>query len=101
MSRDLLAAADMFFLPSEWEGIALSVYEALACGVPVVGADVGGQRELVTLECGVLIDRGTEEDEARQYATVLARLLDEPRSNGKAWANRGASVFWITFDWSR
>ncbi len=76
--RDLLAAADLFFLPSEWEGIALSVYEALACGVPVVGADVGGQRELVTLECGVLIDRGTEEDEARQYATVLARLLDEP-----------------------
>ena len=76
--RDLLAAADIFFLPSEWEGIALSVYEALACGVPVVGADVGGQRELVTPECGVLIERGSEEDEARQYATVLARLLDEP-----------------------
>ena len=76
--RDLLAAADIFFLPSEWEGIALSVYEALACGVPVVGADVGGQRELVTPDCGVLIDRGSEDDEARQYATVLARLLDEP-----------------------
>ena len=76
--RDLLAAADIFFLPSEWEGIALSVYEALACGVPVVGADVSGQRELVTLECGVLIGRGSEEDEARQYATVLAQLLDEP-----------------------
>ena len=76
--RDLLAAADIFFLPSEWEGIALSVYEALACGVPVVGADVSGQAELVTPECGVLIGRGSEEDEARQYATVLARLLDEP-----------------------
>ncbi len=76
--RGLLNAADIFFLPSEWEGIALSVYEALACGVPVVGADVGGQRELVTPECGVLIDRGSEEDEARQYATALAQLLDEP-----------------------
>ena len=76
--RDLLAAADIFFLPSEWEGIALSVYEALACGLPVVGADVGGQRELVTPDCGVLIGRGSEDDEARQYATVLARLLDEP-----------------------
>ena len=76
--RDLLAAADIFFLPSEWEGIALSVYEALACGVPVVGADVSGQAELVTPECGVLIGRGSEEDEARQYATVLAQLLDEP-----------------------
>ena len=59
--RDLLAAADIFFLPSEWEGIALSVYEAMACGVPVVGADVSGQVELVTPECGVLIGRGSEE----------------------------------------
>ena len=76
--RNLLAAADIFFLPSEWEGIALSVYEAMACGVPVVGADVSGQRELVTPECGVLIDRGEEAEEARQYATVLAQLLSEP-----------------------
>ena len=89
--RDLLAGADIFFLPSEWEGIALSVYEALACGVPVVGADVGGQRELVTPECGILIDRGSEEDEARQYATVLARLLDAPeqrRSMGQQGRQR-------------
>ena len=76
--RDLMVAADIFFLPSEWEGIALSVYEAMACGVPVVGADVGGQRELVTPECGVLIGRGAEEAEARQYVTVLAQLLGEP-----------------------
>ena len=86
--RDLLAAADIFFLPSEWEGIALSVYEALACGVPVVGADVGGQRELVTPECGVLIGRGSEEDEARQYATVLARLLDAPEQR-KSMGQKG------------
>ena len=76
--RDLLAAADIFFLPSEWEGIALSVYEAMACGVPVVGADVGGQAELVTPECGVLIGRGEEAEEARQYADILAQLAERP-----------------------
>ena len=76
--RDLLAAADIFFLPSRWEGIALSFYEALACGVPVVGANVGGQAELVTPECGVLIERGEEAEEAQHYATVLAQLI--PRS---------------------
>ena len=76
--RDLLAVADIFFLPSQWEGIALSVYEAMACGVPVVGADVGGQAELVTPDCGVLIGRGAEEDEAEQYATALAGLLSDP-----------------------
>ena len=86
--RDLLAAADIFFLPSEWEGIALSVYEALACGVPVVGADVGGQRELVTPECGVLISRGSEEDEVRQYATILTQLLNDPEQR-KSMGQKG------------
>ena len=86
--RDLLAGADLFFLPSEWEGIALSVYEALACGVPVVGADVGGQRELVTPECGVLITRGEEEEEVRQYATALAQLLREAEHR-KSLGRRG------------
>ena len=75
--RNLLAAADIFFLPSQWEGIALSVYEAMACGLPVVGADVGGQSELVTPECGVLIERGEEAEEARQYASALTQLLSD------------------------
>jgi hypothetical protein len=74
-----MAAADIFFLPSKWEGIALSLYEAMACSLPVVGADVGGQRELVTPECGVLMARSDEETEAEQYAQVLAELLEDPR----------------------
>src|SRR5207248_11280610 len=40
---DLLAAADVFFLPSRWEGIALAIYEAMSSSLPVVAADVGGQ----------------------------------------------------------
>ena len=75
--HDLMTAADLFFLPSEWEGIALSIFEAMACGLPVVGADVGGQCELVTPECGVLILRSTPSAEAFQYADILASLLDD------------------------
>jgi hypothetical protein len=76
--RQLMAAADVFFLPSAWEGIALSIYEAMASGLPIVGAEVGGQCELVTPECGVLVPRGDEDAEARQYAEVLAALLESP-----------------------
>ncbi len=77
--RRLMAAADVFFLPSQWEGIALSIYEAMACGLPIVGADVGGQRELVTPECGILLARSTDAvTEVAQYGTVLAALLADP-----------------------
>jgi hypothetical protein len=82
-----MAGSDILFVPSKVEGIALTFYEALACGIPVVGARVGGQAELVTDEVGVLIERSTPEDEALRYAEVLASLLADPdrrRSMGLA-----------------
>jgi glycosyltransferase involved in cell wall biosynthesis len=74
--RELIAASDCVFIPSAHEGIAAVFYEAMAEGVPVVGADVGGQRELVTPDCGVLLERGG--DEASRYAEVLTALLADP-----------------------
>ncbi len=43
----LLASADLFLLPSDRESFGLSALEALACGVPALGYDVGGIREVV------------------------------------------------------
>jgi len=74
--RDLMLAADVFFLPSEMEGIALSIYEALASGLPVVAARVGGQAELVTPDCGFLVEHG--ENEVTEYSEILARLTAQP-----------------------
>ena len=45
--RDILAIADVYFMPSESEGIALTLFEAMSMGVPPVAANVGGQEELV------------------------------------------------------
>jgi glycosyltransferase involved in cell wall biosynthesis/Tfp pilus assembly protein PilF len=70
---ELLAISDIFFLPSQWEGIALTIYEAMAMGVVPVGAVVGGQAELVTPDCGILVERGPKE--IADYANALLRLI--------------------------
>lgn len=76
--RDYLSAGDIFFLPSLMEGIALTIYEAMAMKLAIVGADVGGQSELVTPECGVLVQRGEFEEEVARYTGVLRALLSDP-----------------------
>ena len=43
----LLAAADLFLLPSQTESFGLSALEALASGTPVVGSKTGGLVEVV------------------------------------------------------
>jgi N-acetyl-alpha-D-glucosaminyl L-malate synthase BshA len=44
---DVLAAADVFLLPSASESFGLAALEAMSCGVPVVGSDVGGLPEVI------------------------------------------------------
>jgi N-acetyl-alpha-D-glucosaminyl L-malate synthase BshA len=43
----LLASADLFLLPSDRESFGLSALEAIACGVPALGYNVGGICEVV------------------------------------------------------
>ncbi|MBO8140920.1 MAG: glycosyltransferase family 4 protein [Firmicutes bacterium] len=53
-----LAQADIFVLASKWEGLPLSILEAMRAGLPVIASDVGGVREAVRDgETGFLIPR--------------------------------------------
>jgi glycosyltransferase involved in cell wall biosynthesis len=70
----LLAAADVFVLPSRWEGQPLVLQEALRAGRPVVAADVGGVRE-VTGDAALLVPPG----DPQALAAAVLRVLDDAR----------------------
>jgi glycosyltransferase involved in cell wall biosynthesis len=72
---DLLAACDIFALPSRAEGLGVAALEAMAAARPVVASAVGGLAEAVEHErTGLLVP--PEEPEA--LAAALARLLEDP-----------------------
>ena len=73
----LLAAADLFLLPSQSESFGLSALEALASGVPVVGSHAGGLPEVVRDgETGFLCEIG---DVPGMASAALEVLTDRKR----------------------
>ena len=51
-----LTGVDAFCLASRWEGMPITVIEALATGTVVIATNVGGIREMVDNTCGLLVD---------------------------------------------
>lgn len=72
---ELLAACDVFALPSLYEGSSLAVLEAMAAGRPVVSSAIGGTEELVEDgRSGLLVPPG----DPQALASALRRLIADP-----------------------
>jgi glycosyltransferase involved in cell wall biosynthesis len=73
---DLLAAFDVFLLPSRWEGLPKVVPQAMILGCPVVATAVDGIREIVDPGVdGVLAAPGDVEALARGVEDILSGRL--------------------------
>lgn len=87
---ELLACADLFLLPSKNESFGLAALEALACGVPVIGSNMGGLPEVVTHgETGFLFPMGDVESMG-EAGTAL--LTDQAKWGSFSAAGRADSV---------
>ena len=73
---EVMRALDCFVLPSLAEGISNTILEAMACSVPVVATDVGGNAELVRSGItGEIVPPADPE----AIAEVLVRLAGDPQ----------------------
>jgi glycosyltransferase involved in cell wall biosynthesis len=69
-----LADADAFVLPSDSEGLPISILEAMGSALPVVASSVGGiPEEVVDGTTGLLVPRG----DRRQLSLALRRLHED------------------------
>ena len=70
-----LESADILLLISRWEGLPITIVEAMRASLPVIASNVGGVREQIEHgRTGFLISRGA----VTELTKVIQTLLDNP-----------------------
>ena len=75
-TEEIYAISDLTLNTSIKEGLALTSYESLAMGVPIVSSDVGGQKELINNEVGVIVPCIQQEREILNYNYTEEEVLN-------------------------
>lgn len=94
--REQFQKADVFLFPSYFEGLAIVLLEALACGIPAIATDSSGASELIEESCGKIVSSGNLDELVTALRTV-ANWSDEMLLAHKAAARRRA----MDWDWKR
>lgn len=85
---DTYKESDIFVLPSLTEGCPQVLFEAMACGVPIVATSVGGVPYLIKDgENGLLVRSGS----SREIFGAVKRLMNDPRL-GNRLAKKGIAT---------
>lgn len=71
----MLSAMDLFVLPSTKEGLGLALMEAMACGIGVIGSDVGGIKSLIQDKYNGLLVKPSD---SRELSAAMIDLFKDP-----------------------
>ncbi len=85
----LYVSADLFVLPSRFEGYGMAYTEAIAHGVPVIGTTAGAIPQTVPADAGVLV----APDDVEALAATLQRLIASPDERERLAAGARAAKF--------
>ena len=85
----LYASADLFVLPSRFEGYGMAYAEAIAHGLPVVGTTAGAIPQTVPPGAGVLV----APDDVEALAATLQQLICTPKERERLAAGARAATF--------
>jgi glycosyltransferase involved in cell wall biosynthesis len=88
------ASADLFVLPTHYEGYGMAVAEALARGIPVVSTATGAIAELVGESAGVLVPPDDPVTLARTLQLFMTDRLFRARLRDGALRARAALPSW-------
>ncbi|MDA5497731.1 glycosyltransferase [Yersinia aleksiciae] len=91
---ELMCAADVFILSSEWEGFGLVVAEAMACERAVVATDSGGVKEVLG-DCGELVPISDHVSLSDSISKILSLSNEEKRELGISARGRVLSEYSI------
>ena len=94
-AAELLRDFDVFVLFSRWEGLPLTIIEAMLAGRPVVASAVGGVSEMVVDQKTGLLINASDGRAAVQALRELAADRERRLSMGEAGRRRAVELFSI------
>jgi glycosyltransferase involved in cell wall biosynthesis len=93
--KELYSCADIFCLPSENEGLSLSMLESLSSGTPVAVSDIADNREIVEeSQAGEVFEKGSKKEITKAIRRLSSSDLSTLSENARNYALE-------SLDWSK